>query len=256
MTTVYLHGFSGDRSGMQALTSAMKRESNVCVDLPGFGDHVSDAPILDWDEYIDAAVAIINQSVPDKDQLDLVGHSHGAMVAYAIAVKYPERVRHLTLLCPIANGSWVARSFLGFVRTTQKVIGRTALLSVLRHEKVVDIVTFFGRQPGWSDDMYARIRKERRRESRSYTESMIQLLGMVKSYRRIFNETTVTTVPTALVFGRRDVLVSRSDERWYQAHCPTAIKISVDGGHLDPVVAPDMVARELESHFPPAFKVG
>src|SRR5215218_10450914 len=68
----------------------------VMIDKRGVGlsDRVTDPPTLD-DRVADTVAVLAAEKL---DAVDLVGHSEGGAIAIAFAVRYPERVRSLTVV--------------------------------------------------------------------------------------------------------------------------------------------------------------
>ncbi len=92
-TAIVLHGFSGCGAAMAPIAEPLRAEARVFTpDLAGHGNNL---PSGDHAYSIDAmaeAVASI------QDRFHLVGYSMGARLALTIAVRWPQRVRSLTVI--------------------------------------------------------------------------------------------------------------------------------------------------------------
>lgn len=241
MKTIYLHGFSGNKKGLGPFAEAMNIAGGMCVDMPGFGDNDNAEFQLNWPSYIEATLATIDTAGAQGEKLHIIGHSHGAMVAYGIAALYPERVEQLTLLCPVARGTIVARGFLWFSRACYSLVGRDRFVLFMRNRLVVDTITFLGRQRSWPKGTYVRVRATRRQEARAYSERMSQLLDMVPSYTRVFSDTKAQVL-TIIVRAQGDALANKKDAEWFSARTGAERVQSIQGGHLAPVVFPRKLA--------------
>lgn len=70
----------------------------VAPDLPGHGRA---APWAPGRPYHEQAMPIVEHLAGQEGQIDLIGHSMGAVLALAYAVRHPERIRTLTLYEPV-----------------------------------------------------------------------------------------------------------------------------------------------------------
>jgi pimeloyl-ACP methyl ester carboxylesterase len=101
-TLVWLHGPHGIRKNDPVITELAKRYSVVAPLAPGFHDADELDDVRDVHDlalhYDDLFEAI------SLDNISLVGHSFGGMIAAEVAAHVPRRVRKLTLLSPF--GLW------------------------------------------------------------------------------------------------------------------------------------------------------
>ena len=94
---VFLHGSALDHSfwGLYTRFFAFRNYAVLAPDLPGHT--FSDGPLLgaieDMADWLDAAVGAV-----DADNLSLVAHSQGCLVALEYASRYPGRVRSVSLV--------------------------------------------------------------------------------------------------------------------------------------------------------------
>lgn len=85
---LFLHGFMGSGIDWQPIVSQIKNRTCIAPDLPGHGK-------TPWTnrEISDLLVETLPQ-----EAVDLVGYSLGGRLAIRFAMRYPERIRSLTLL--------------------------------------------------------------------------------------------------------------------------------------------------------------
>lgn len=99
---LFLHGFGGDRESFLSIEIPLANSRRVLsVDLPGHGKAV-EHPASGFEAMADAVIAAL--SVAGEDRVHVVGHSMGAGVAIALALKDPARVASLTLIAPAGVG--------------------------------------------------------------------------------------------------------------------------------------------------------
>lgn len=90
-----LHGFLESSSIWKPLGKAFTGRTTIAVDLLGHGQTGSLAYVHTMDEMADAAMTVIKNL--GLRRADVVGHSMGGYVALALAERYPDAVRSLTL---------------------------------------------------------------------------------------------------------------------------------------------------------------
>jgi pimeloyl-ACP methyl ester carboxylesterase len=96
-----LHGNPASMHDFKRLASELRDEFELlAIDLPGFG-RSDNAPSVRWESTLDSyarhVVAALD-AIGWTEPIFVLGHSHGAAVAQAIATLFPERVRGLVLL--------------------------------------------------------------------------------------------------------------------------------------------------------------
>lgn len=98
-----VHGWSSSWFAMSPLMPLLNRRYRcLAVDLPGFGQ----SPRLPDKASIPAfadILAQLAQNVTDKPII-IIGHSMGGMIGLEMALRYPDLVERLVLLCPTVTG--------------------------------------------------------------------------------------------------------------------------------------------------------
>jgi pimeloyl-ACP methyl ester carboxylesterase len=95
---VLLHGWTGSHDDFLPVVDALAVSRRVIVpDLPGHGGA---PPPADGDWSLAAHVRVVEHLLEDAgvDELHLVGHSHGGLVAQRVAQAHSHRLRSLTLI--------------------------------------------------------------------------------------------------------------------------------------------------------------
>ncbi len=95
---VALHCSLGRAAGFKGLAACLAEEASIIApDWPGHG---KSAPWTEPTLMRNSAVAITADIINDQ-QVDLIGHSYGGIIALDYATRHPENVRTLTLIEPI-----------------------------------------------------------------------------------------------------------------------------------------------------------
>lgn len=94
-----IHGFGGNHRNFSRITDSLKQSFRcIRVDLPGFA--LSEFPPVENPQY-QTEYTDFFRSFFDSLQLDsvyVIGNSMGGLIAWNLAVAFPEKVKHLTLI--------------------------------------------------------------------------------------------------------------------------------------------------------------
>lgn len=116
-----LHGLGGAKSSFFDAAAALSRHYRVhALDLPGFGSSSKPA-IAPYDARYFARTVRETMDVLGIDRAHLAGNSMGGRVAIELALRHPERVAGLALLCPAV--AFVRRSYHPIVRLLRPELG-------------------------------------------------------------------------------------------------------------------------------------
>lgn len=242
-TTVFLHGFSGDGDGLRPFARAYAGEDAVCIDLPGFGG--TPAPkntSSDVREYCNLVWDEIRRSVP-QGNIRLVGHSHGAMIGYVLALEHSEAIDRLDLFCPVARPRSMPRLAIAFLHFLRRIgIPTTLILRFVAHPILVSLVTRYSFRPEWSQRVRQQITRMREREALHYSPVMFDLMDQTLRFANDMVDSRVT-VPTFLCYALDENVAGSTDFEWYETHAAIQQSIGVDGGHLCVVANPSGIAK-------------
>jgi pimeloyl-ACP methyl ester carboxylesterase len=214
----------------------------IAPDRPGYGSTGGRA--IGIQANAEWAMALL-----DRLQIDravVVGHSWGSGIALAAALEYPQRLRALVLVGPMASTvlpSRLDRLFasriigapatrLGFqaagLGLTLPPLRRLAHIAfpAVEAERLKRIAMEW-RGAGLWRSFYA--------EQRAFVEEMPALALRTPSL----------SVPTTIVTGNRDRICSPSQARRLASDLPNAELIEVRGGHLLPQQRPNVVADAI-----------
>lgn len=105
-TIIYLHGLFLDRNCWQSIVQALPQYRHICFDMPGHGQSGWRDP-LNLDAIAQDIVLWIQEYAIEN--VTLVGHSQGGMIAMRIAAQHPELIKHLILVNTSARAEYPER---------------------------------------------------------------------------------------------------------------------------------------------------
>lgn len=243
MKTIYLHGFSGDSDGLRQFAECLPYEEYHLYSMPGFGG--KPLPRKARDDLREYVQLVANELTEISGSgVHLIGHSHGAMIAYAVASTHPELVARLTLINPVRLPRIPSRIAARLTNGVSAVAPDHAVAHIMRQSPAVDLTTYYmtRHEPKAGQ---AVVKKMRRREASKYTADMFRLARHVKQFRKYFGKTEVMA-PTIIVHGIKDNVAGPKDHLWYEQHCSNVVRrIDHDGGHLRVLTCPNEVADKV-----------
>lgn len=244
--TVYLHGFTGEGSSLLPFARAYSGDNALCINLPGFGGTAAPpkSQLEDVNAYADAVWQVIRHEVP-TGPVRLVGHSHGTMVAYTLAVQHPDEVVELDLFCPVSYPRLVPRSLVyGTDILLRLGLPAQWLVKVMRRPWFVNLTTRYLYRPHWTADVRRRIKTMRLQEARYYSPAMLYLMRQTLKFRSVMDETRCS-VPTRICYAADDNVASPHDHEWFAARTVVVEMQGVAGDHLCVVAEPEAIAKQF-----------
>ena len=255
---LFVHGLGGDSLDWAELAGVLRAndptQALIAIDLPGFGFSL---PPADGDFSLDAHGRAIAGCIEALDcgPVHLVANSMGGSIATRLAARRRELLASLTLISPALPdplppcGSWQ------LLPAALPAIGPRLVSAGLRAdpEWVVQhaIRLCFG-NPNRIDDTRRRLLFDivRRRAGTAHGVDAYcaSLRSLIASYgrRRLWADAAAVDVPTLLVYGGRDRLVSpRSAYRALRAFPHARLVFLPDAGHVPHLEAPEVVAGAL-----------
>jgi pimeloyl-ACP methyl ester carboxylesterase len=217
----------------------------ICPDLRGFG--WTDVPRSGYDRETMARDVLALLDALGLDEVDLVGHDWGGWIGFLLCLHHPARVRRFLALGVVPP--WPSRS-----RRTLLEIWRLAYqiplaLPGLGRLGVERGLARFALRSGWEgfsdaevEAFTERLRGERARASELlYRTFLLREVGPVATGR--YEKLLPLTVPTLLVIGARDLVISPRAVR-DQAAGEDLLELEVvpDAGHFVVDEKPELVA--------------
>jgi pimeloyl-ACP methyl ester carboxylesterase len=247
-TLLLIHGLGGTmRTFTHSLLDRLSGEFRVVVmERPGSGESTREAGtcvrLASQAETVSAFIRALGLERPV-----LVGHSLGGGVALAVALDYPEQVGGLALIAPLTNVQETVPPVFRRLVITSRVLRRMVAwtiatpASILRSAQVLD--TLFGPDP--VPPHYATagggLLSLRPKSFCTASEDLValkdELPGMVKRYAEL-------RLPVGILYGTGDrVLDHRRHGVDIASKMPGVELELIEGGHMLPLTAPDLVAE-------------
>jgi pimeloyl-ACP methyl ester carboxylesterase len=238
-------GVAGD--GWQPQVEALARRYRVLTfDNRGVGATPRGAGPLSIERMAADAVAILDAERIDR--CHVVGHSLGGLIALAVALDAPTRVRSLSLLCTFADGAGPTRPTMRMIalglptRIGTRRMRRLAMQRMLFPDDYLRQVDraalaerlnlLFGRDLG---------------EAPPIVSEQLKVMGRYDATQRL---SALAGVPTLVVSGRHDPIAPPAFGRAIAAGIPGARYVEYeDASHALPIQHADRINALLLEHF-------
>jgi len=227
--TILLHGLGGSHLSWPPEMRRLRGHHIFALDLPGHG-HASNGTCVDMECHTQALRKFVQNM--RFDQVNLVGHSMGAMIAYAFASQFPSVIHSLSLMSIGEKYPFARQLELNFIRekTRAKAIG-------VFHNN------------GFHADFPKHTRTKllaplhRTRLSLLHADAMV----CANFYPQQFPLTT-NRYPVLIITGKDDNLVPISGVRYFAASIPgSQLEIIKDCGHFVIYEQPKVVSYHLQN---------
>lgn len=217
-TVVLIHGNAGNVEDFEGAMQLLSREYRViAIDRPGHGS--SDRP-TEKEATVEYQAELLHLTLSQLgiSQPILVGHSWGAALALAYALKYPDDVSAMVLLAPAAypgnqpNGLLRAVVKTPLLGDLSLLLGRS-LMGRSRLKRDLERAFFPQKVP----DKYFRLASSmflRRKQLRAYLEDEWSLNDSLKKLSKRYSD---IHIPVVIVTGAEDQILSPK-ENAYRLH--------------------------------------
>ena len=215
-----IQGLGSDKHGwdMQRMALAL-RYRVIALDNRGAGR--SDKPFGTYslEQMADDAIAVLDDAGVEKAHI--VGASMGGAISQIIGLKYPERVRSLTLACTACrNHPWRRELLHGWATAaTERGIGamtREAARWVIGPRSFRRLLPAFG----WLGPLAMG------RTSHAFVSQVKAILDVDET---IAEQLAVVTAPTLVLVGNQDILTPRGDSEEIAERMPNAELVVISG---------------------------
>ena len=237
---VLVHGTGGDSESNWALLVDRLSQAHTVIrpDYSGSGGTVDDGQPLTV--ALLAAQVVAAAQDAGATRFDLVGFSLGAAVATYIAAEYPDRVRTVTLLAGLANGT-DTRSALQFERW------RDLIGSDRRSMARVMFLT------GFSPDFLAAMDFATVQQFIQQTMETVNWDGMARQVALdmvldVRDQARRIAKPTLVIGCTHDHMVPPAHARELADLIPGARYLQIETGHLGTLERPDQIAQAVLDH--------
>lgn len=245
---VYLHGFVGNMTALKRQREYFSQLGfgELAIDIRGNGKSFKPKRELDYriDKYLNDLERIVENKKIEK--FHLLGHSMGAMIAQAFAIRYPEKVTSLILIgsffsLPLALG-WRGK-LLSLLKFTVKptmpfldLIGRSSHASIHYPDFSVD----YAETTEWrklSGDIYNHVRSF---GSAPLVQGSVLLRWNTEEILKQIE------VPTLLIHGSNDDIIPVRMAYKLKDLIPSSKLMILDGGHMVQASNPKKVNQTIE----------
>jgi pimeloyl-ACP methyl ester carboxylesterase len=251
-----LHGNPAHLDHFKALAPVLSRFAQVSAfDHPGLGrsSDVSKGTVT-LERSAHVALAVLT-ALGVGGAVDVIGHSHGGMVAVAMASLAPERVRSLVLLgtggTPAHAGYRLMRAIPGLAAALP-ALGKRLFRAPRLRGVAGALLARAGRQTFFPDPTPPGFIDEQRDELGARPEvlgTMVRL-SLDDPCAKVAEHARRVRAPVLVLHGQRDALVHVSYARRLFAilrdASPFARFVEIAGGHMAPLMHPERVAPLLE----------
>jgi pimeloyl-ACP methyl ester carboxylesterase/CRP-like cAMP-binding protein len=248
---VLIHGWSSSWFANMPLLPIMSRRFRcLAVDLPGYGNSPAPEGRITIDHYVETIAELIRQE-SDRPAV-LVGHSMGGMISLTLALRYPELVERMVLLCPTVSGN--LSGYINMVLapiTFLERFGLAARAVRLVEGQFVELTDWlvrpalFAERSEISEQDYERLRADIRRPG----------LGRIRAEcfwamreNDLRGKLATLETPTLILWGAEDNTVPLRDAGVVADECPQAdLRILPKAGHWPQFETPLATRRVVAS---------
>lgn len=239
-----IHGLAGSHRNFGAIARRLKRDYRcIRVDLPGFGlSDCPQAPAHDYRKLYSDFFAFFLDTL-NLHSFYLMGNSMGGWIAWEMAVRYPERIRKLVLICSAGyDMEKVAEKLSRGMRSSsvfvEKLMSRGIPYSVTR------------RNVEYCFADVSRINKEEVEIANALTnrEGNFHTILELLRHRKDSDTSRISTIqcPVLIVWGKKDNIIPYTHAYRFQRDIPNNRLILYDDcGHV-PMIEK---AEEFERDF-------
>ena len=257
---VCLHSSAGTHAQWQGLAQAMSSRWQVLApDLYGHGRSPAWPQAAMNTLHVDAqaVTALMEATSPHLDQrgVHLVGHSYGGAVAMQIALRYPRRVRSLTLYEPVVFG--VLREMAPRDPALNEItdIAFTVRALMRRGEMDEAAARFIGYWGG--DAAWVAMNAAQRNAVAQRMLAVPRHFDACFAARWSQNLLSRLTMPILLMNGTRTRTPTRRVAELLSRALPHVQRCELDGaGHLGPMTHADTVTQWMSTYLDPSLATG
>ena len=247
-----IHGWSSSWYALSPMMAALSdRYRCVAVDLPGYGESPRLPERATIPAYADLMAGLLGELSPGLPAI-VMGHSMGGMIALTLALRHPELVERMVLLCPTVSGrlSFWINAFISPITRLERSALASGILS--RLEPYMLSVTdqlmrpaSFAQRSDISERDYHRLRADARRPGQGRVRAECYVAMKEHSLEGQLDK---VDVPSLVIWGMEDNTVPLSDaglvdERWPAAE----LRVLPRAGHWPQFETPETTRRHVRA---------
>ena len=211
-------GASKNAWNLQRIAMATRFRS-ISLDNRGAGRSDKPTQPFTLEQMADDAIAVLDAA--GVVTAHVVGASMGGVISQIIAVKYPHRVRSLTLVCTACrNHPWRQELLQSWAHTAEKKgmieVGKEAAQWVMSPRSFRRLVPAFT----WMGPLAAL------RPRHSFVS---QIQAILDTREDLVDELSSITAPTMVIVGNQDILTPRGDSEEIAERIPNAELVVISG---------------------------
>lgn len=244
LTVVLLHGLGGDLSSWKNLVDYLSLQGFNCLSIDLRGHGFSSRP-KGIEKYSFSRLAHDVAEIVLEEKLSkiiIISHCLGAIVAQHFVFDYPEKVSKLVMMTPLNKtfmwAKWLEKNHVltAFGTPVLKILPNASL-----HRRYADLDYLNGK----SDFSGRRIFSDLMRTSlKSYGHILFHVLKLDLS-KKI---SQISSIPTLIIFGKKDKVVPLSVITEYQKNLPDAKIVTIESAnHQLLMTGYDQVLENLQS---------
>jgi pimeloyl-ACP methyl ester carboxylesterase len=244
-----IHGWSSSWFALSPLLPYVgRRYRSIAVDLPGYGNSPPLPTPVTISAYADLLADLIRQ-LSDGPAV-LIGHSMGGMISVTMALRHPELVERMILLCPTISGrlSTYIDLYVSPITHLERFTVGSKLSSLLESQfvSITDRImrpALFAARSGITERDYLRIRADARRPGQGRVRAECYWAMRANDLSgRLAN----VEAPTLVIWGAEDNTVPLRDASLIDDEWPAAdLRILTRAGHWPQFEAPDITQRHI-----------
>jgi pimeloyl-ACP methyl ester carboxylesterase len=259
---ILIHGWSSSWFAVKPLLPLLNHRYHCyAIDLPGYGESPRLPHRVTIDDYVELVAEFIRQ-VSDDAPVVLIGHSMGGMISLTLAMRYPDLVERLVLVCPTISGhlSMFINMFLAPFVLIQRVPILNLLVEVLEPQMffITDQLlrpALFADQTGLKMEDYVRIRADARRPGQGRIRAECYWAMRHHDLRGKLKQQQIKA-PMLVIWGMEDNTVPLRDASIVAAELPEAdLRIIPNAGHWPQFETPDLTERYVKSFLSTPLKL-
>jgi 3-oxoadipate enol-lactonase len=192
-----------------------------CISFDNRGAGRSDKPTEPFtlEQMADDAIAVLDAA--GIETAHVVGASMGGVISQIVAVKYPQRVRSLTLVCTACrNHPWRQELLQSWAKTADEKgmieVGKEAAQWVMSPRSFRRLVPAFT----WMGPLAAL------RPRHSFVS---QIDAILNTREELVDQLSTITAPTMVIVGNQDILTPRGDSEEIAERIPNAELVVISG---------------------------